>query len=95
MKRIVTKAFTLNRPEGLTAFSVGDDLNGADADHWYAQAHSKEVDEATAPAAVEEVVVPVVAETAVEVVAEQPQAEVVEPEVIDEATAPAKAGKKK
>lgn len=90
MKRIVSKAFTLNRPEGLTAFSVGDDLTGADAEHWYAKAHSKEVAEATAP-----VVEAVVEETVVEVVAEQPQAEVVEPEVIDEATAPAKAGKKK
>lgn len=90
MKRIVTEAFTLNRPEGLTAFSVGDDLTGADAGHWYAQAHSKEVAEATAP-----VVEAVVEETVVEVVAEQSQAEVVEPEVIDEATAPAKAGKKK
>lgn len=45
MKRIVTEAFTLNHPEGLTAFSVGDDLTGADAEHWYAQAHSKEVAE--------------------------------------------------
>lgn len=49
MKRIVTKAFSLNRPEGLTAFSVGDDLTGADAEHWYAQAHSKEVPEEAKP----------------------------------------------
>lgn len=82
MKRIVTEAFTLNLPEGQQAFSVGDELSGAEAEHWYAQAYSKEVAEAAAPAA-EVVAVPAVEE----VVEEAP----VEPE----AAAPAKAGKKK
>ena len=50
MTRIVTTAFTLNLPEGQTKFEVGAKLEGANAEHWYAQAHSKEVAEEAAKA---------------------------------------------
>ena len=48
MTRIVTKAFTLNLPEGQKPFVVGAKLEGADAEHWYSLAHSEELDEAPA-----------------------------------------------
>ena len=48
MTRIVTTAFTLNLPEGQKPFVVGAKLEGADAEHWYSQAHSEELDEAPA-----------------------------------------------
>lgn len=48
MTRIVTKAFTLNLPEGQTKFEVGAKLEGADAEHWYSLAHSEELEEAPA-----------------------------------------------
>lgn len=48
MTRIVTKAFTLNLPEGPSKFEVGAKLEGADAEHWYSQAHSEELEEAPA-----------------------------------------------
>jgi hypothetical protein len=43
MTRIVTKAFTLNLPEGQKPFVVGDKLEGTDADHWYSQSFSDEL----------------------------------------------------
>lgn len=46
MARIVTAAFVLNLPEGLRPFSVGEKLEGANADHWYAKEFSEEIPEA-------------------------------------------------
>lgn len=43
MARIVKKDFTLNRAGVLTSFKVGDTIDGEDADHWFAQAHSEEI----------------------------------------------------
>lgn len=48
MTRIVTKAFTLNSPDGQKSFEVGAKLKGADAEHWYSLAHSEELEEAPA-----------------------------------------------
>lgn len=53
MTRIVTKAFTLNLPEGAKKFEVGAKLKGTDAEHWYSKAHSDELAEEKAETAAE------------------------------------------
>ena len=46
MARIVTKPFSLNLPGAdIKQFAVGEKLEGAEAEHWYAKAHSDEISE--------------------------------------------------
>lgn len=48
-KSTVKKAFTLTRDDGSTKdYVVGDTLEKADADHWYAKAHCDEAAEEAA-----------------------------------------------
>lgn len=43
MARIVTAPFVLNLADGSKkSFAVGDIVEGDEAEHWYAQAHSDE-----------------------------------------------------
>lgn len=43
--RTITKAFELNQADGTKVlFAEGDQVEGEQADHWYVQAHSEEVE---------------------------------------------------